>query len=912
MKLKLENLKYQDNAIQSVVKVFDGTEKNTFDNACFEGIRSNVSKLSIEQLQENIKSVTEENGIDVETAKLTNEKDLTIEMETGTGKTLVYIKTIYDLYKHYGFTKFIILVPSVAIRQGVLGTFRSFNSQLESIYGFKPNAFEYDSKKLSKVTNFIEDQHPQVMIMTLASFNSEDKILNQAQREDLFANIPFIDAIGKTNPIILMDEPQEGMDTENSIKQIAKLNPLFKIRYSATHKVVKNLLYRLTPYDSYKQGLVKKIEVLTVTEKNDEATIKIELAETQNGTSTPKAKLKAWHQSNSTNKFDFKLTAWLMVGDNLGEKTNNPSYLNYKIERINKSLKTGKWSVTFSNGVELFEKQTAGNLENIWALQLEWLIHRHFAKTQKLAANRIKCLSLIFIDRVANYMGETPIIKNLFVEKYRAIYPEYNNGKTPTAQHIQDVQGYYFAQKASGEYADNEGGVKEQGKIYELILKGKEELLTISNPVQFIFSHSALGVGWDNPNVFNIATLNTAYSEIRKRQEIGRGLRICVNQAGQRVYDALTIEDDERINQLTVIPNETYETFVTQYQEEIKAIYGSTKAGAGMTHSHKGIPQDEVYFKRNPSDTIDAAFKRFWKLLAKKTDYSVSIDENDLINEAIKELLTIEIEETQLIVTGGTIETLSQNEIQTNFSGTATYSTNANFSPLDLIEELSKNTSLSYVTTLKIIQGISANFKFVKNNPPKFIHEAAHKIKQIELYLMKRDLTYHITGEYHSNLKGEIEVDKLFEDYIFNTNKDSIVATPNKGVFDKMMIDSPTEYKFSEKADIDADVVCFIKLPAWYKIPTPLGNYEPDFGIVMKKKTLDQKDRPAFYFVVETKGTDDIKDMKALRGKEVYLIECAKKHFEALQIDLHYKAPIATFEEFKKQADKTINIVIEQ
>ncbi len=628
MELKLESLKYQDVAIQSVVKVFDGTEKNTFDNACVEGIRSNVTNLTKEELTENIKSVIDENGIAIDTANLTTENDLCIEMETGTGKTLVYVKTIYELYKHHGFTKFIILVPSVAIRQGVLGTFKSFNSQLENIYGFKPNAFEYDSKKLSKVTNFIEDQHPQVMIMTLASFNSEDKILNQAQREDLFANIPFIEAIGRANPIILMDEPQEGMDTENSIKQIAKLNPLFKIRYSATHKVVKNLLYRLTPFDSYKQGLVKKIEVLTVTEKNDEATIKIELAETQNGTSEPKAKLKAWHQSKSSNKFEFKLTGWLKDGDNLGEKTNNPSYLNYRISRINKSLKTGKWSVSFSNGAEIFEKQISGNLENIWALQLEWLIHRHFTKTQKLAEKGIKCLSLIFIDRVANYMGETPIIKNLFIEKYKAIYPEYNQGKILSDQYVQDIQGYYFAQKASGEYADNEGGVKEQGKIYELILKGKEELLTITNPVQFIFSHSALGVGWDNPNVFNIATLNTSYSEIRKRQEIGRGLRICVNQDGQRIYDALDVEDVERINQLTVIPNESYETFVTQYQEEIKSVYGDASAGAGMTHTHKGKPQDEVKFKRNPSDVIDAAFKRFWKSLAKKTDYTIAFNED--------------------------------------------------------------------------------------------------------------------------------------------------------------------------------------------------------------------------------------------------------------------------------------------
>lgn len=902
MELKLENLKYQDDAIQSVVKVFDGTEKNTFDNACFEGIRSNVSKLSVEQLQENIKSIAEENGIELETLKLTEETDLTIEMETGTGKTLVYIKTIYELYKHYGFTKFIILVPSVAIRQGVLGTFRSFNSQLESIYGFKPNAFEYDSKKLSKVTNFIEDQHPQVMIMTLASFNSEDKILNQAQREDLFANIPFIDAIGKTNPIILMDEPQEGMDTENSVKQIAKLNPLFKIRYSATHKVVKNLLYRLTPYDSYKQGLVKKIEVLTVTEKNDEATIKIELAETQNGTSAPKAKLKAWHQSNSTNKFDFKLTAWLKVGDNLGEKTNNPSYLNYKIERINKSLKTGKWSITFSNGVEIFEKQASGNLENIWALQLEWLIHRHFTKTQKLATNGIKCLSLIFIDRVANYMGETPIIKNLFIEKYKAIYPEYNDGKTATDQHIQNIQGYYFAQKASGEYADNEGGVKEQGKIYELILKGKEELLTISNPVQFIFSHSALGVGWDNPNVFNIATLNTAYSEIRKRQEIGRGLRICVNQDGQRIYDALTVEDAERINQLTVIPNETYETFVTQYQEEIKAIYGSTKAGAGMTHTHKGKPQDEVHFKRNPSTTIDEAFKRFWKSLAKKTDYTIAFNEENLIETATERINAITIPDYVIEASSHLINEITDEGKQDTFGGTESIRQKARFTPLDLVEELSENTGLSYNTLFKIVEQLTNHNELIKN-PPRYIHEAAAIIRNIELDEMLRGLDYHLIGESYPF---------SFNDFIRNVASTGFVDTPNKGVFDKMLIDSDVERQFSLGADRDPEIVCFIKLPSWYKIKTPIGEYEPDFGLVMKRKELKSGNESEFYFVIETKGTNNINDKKALTESEVYKIKCAMKHFTTLGVEVHYNAPIKDYQFFRTEADKTINKVIEQ
>ncbi|CAN5385105.1 hypothetical protein BH09BAC6_BH09BAC6_18580 [soil metagenome] len=904
MELKLENLPYQDVAIQSVIKVFEGTLKNTFDNACIDGIRSNSSGLTAQQLNENISSVADDNGITPETARLVPEADLCIEMETGTGKTLVYIKTIYELYQQYGFTKFIILVPSIAIRQGVIGTFKAFGSQLEAIYGIKPNAFEYDSKKLSKVTNFIEDQYPQVMIMTLASFNSDDKILNQAQREDLFANIPFIDAIGKTRPVIIMDEPQEGMDTENSIRQIAKLNPLFKLRYSATHKIVKNLLYRLTPYDSYRQGLVKKIEVLTVTEKNDEATVKIELAEAQNGTGKLKVKLKAWHQSNATGKFEFKLTGWLYQYDNLGEKTNNPSYLNYKIEHISKSLRTGKWSVKFTNGAEILEQQTAGNLENIWALQLEWLIHRHFTKSQKLAEKGIKCLSLIFIDRVANYMGEAPVIKNLFVEKYKAVYPEYNNGTVPADQHIQALQGYYFAQKGTGEYADNEGGVKEQSKIYELILKGKEELLTISNPVQFIFSHSALGVGWDNPNVFNIATLNTTYSEIRKRQEIGRGLRICVNQDGQRVYDDLNTADGERINQLTVVPNETYETFVTQYQEEIKAVYGTAMAGAGLTHTHKGQPQDEVKFKLNPSETIDAAFKRFWQAMAKKTDYVIAFTEAELITKATDRINTITIPDYVIEASSHTINVLTEDSREDTFGGTEKVKQKARYTPLDLVEELSENTGLSYTAILTIVAGLTNKAEMVKN-PPRFVHEAAAIVRDVELEEMLRGLTYHPLNEsYPFN----------FTDYVKNITDDTkVVNTPNRGVFDKILVDSDIERRFSIGAENDTEVVCFLKLPNWYRIPVPNifnneGWYEPDFGIVMKRKELKNGKEHEFYFVIETKATNNINDRKALTESESFKIKCAIKHFAALGIEAHYKAPVNDFAGFKTEADKTINI----
>jgi type III restriction enzyme len=923
MELQLENLNYQDTAIQAVIKVFDGTEKNTFDNACFEGIRSNLCKLSAEQLAANIKTIATENGIETETAKLSTDNDLCIEMETGTGKTLVYIKTIYELYKHYGFTKFIILVPSIAIRQGTLGTFRTFEKQLESIYGFKIHPFEYDSKKLNKVTNFIEEQHPQVMIMTTGAFSSDDRILNRTQREDLFNNLPYIDAIAKVRPIIFMDEPQEGMDSDNMMERLKTLSeeerqerysskenerekiifktldPLFKIRYSATHKTVKNLLYRLTPYDSYKQGLVKKIEVLTVTEKNDEATIKIELTGTQNGTGEPKAKLKAWKLK--AGKFVFEETSWLKVGDNLGEKTNNPSYLNYKIERINKSLKTQRWSITFTNGVELFEKQASGNVENIWALQLEWLIHRHFVKSQKLEPQGIKCLSLVFIDKVSNYMGEEPKIKNLFVEKYKAIYPEYNEGQIPTDQHIHDLQGYYFAQNSKGEFSDNEGGLKEQKKIYELILQKKDELLTIGNPIEFVFSHSALGVGWDNPNVFNIATLNTAYSEIRKRQEIGRGLRICVNQKGQRVYDALNAEDAERINQLTVIPNETYETFVTQYQKEIRDIYGSTSAGAGMTHTHKGKPQDEVSFKRNSDKNIDDAFKRFWKSLAKKTDYTIAFSEENLIKKATEQINLITIADYVAEVSSRNIGTISEEGIADTFGGAETYKLKAKFTPLDVVEELSENTGLSYTTLFSIVNNIT-NLEHIIKNPPQYIHTAAAIIRNIELEEMLRGLDYHLTGE---------SFPFSFNDFVKNISKSDYVETPNRGVFDKMVIDSNVEYTFAKTADNQPEIVCFIKLPNWYKIKTPIGEYEPDFGLVMKRKSLKTANESEYYFVIETKGTNDINDKKALTESEVYKIKCAMKHFTTLGVEVHFKAPVKDYHFFKTEADKTINAITE-
>lgn len=895
MELKLEQLEYQQQAIQSVISVFKGQEKNTFDNACIEGIRSNILSLTTDEVIQNIKDVVIENGIKEETANIQQTNNLCIEMETGTGKTLVYIKTIFELYKHYGFTKFIILVPSVAIKEGVLTTLKAFEKQLTDIYNIKPSYFEYDSTRLSKVMNFVEEQHPQIMVMTLQSFNSDDRILNQSQREDLFSNMAYIEAISRTNPIIIMDEPQEGMDTENSIERIKTINPVFKIRYSATHKILSNLIYRLTPYDSYKQGLVKKIEVLTVSEKNNEASMKTELVKIEVGKGEPKAILKVWHQTASG--FKFKNTKKLDKNADLQEATGNIIYKGYILEQIAKPIR-GKGFIKFKNGAVINEGEQDKDLSTIFGEQLYWLIDSHFRKKEKLKQLGIKCLSLTFIDRVDNYIQPNGIIKKAFIEQYKKAHKDFYGREADNSQ-IEKSQGYYFAQTGKGDFTDNEGSMKNNKELYDLILKSKEELLSLDNPVEFIFSHSALGVGWDNPNVFNIATLNQSYSEIKKRQEIGRGLRICVNQDGRRAYDKTETKEGQEINLLTVIPNETYETFVSQYQAEIAEIYGSSEAGAETRNNHKGKNITEKRLSRNDSHFNNPSFREFWKRLSQKTEYLVSFDEERVIAESINVINEIAISEHQVQVALGRIQSISQDGIQIQDFRTESKAVNVLFAPIDLVEEISENTSLVYPTVFKIVQGLS-NRKEIIKNPPRFLQEAVQKIRYIELDEMLRALDYRITGE-------TFDISQ-FEQFIVK-NTDKIEPTPNKGIYDHIIWDSEHEQKFAREADSDTEVVCFLKLPSFYVIKTPAGEYNPDFGLVLKKKKIRADSESEYYFVIETKGTNSLDDRKALTENEIYKIKCAIKHFDALGIEakVNYLAPVKEYTTFKNKIEELAN-----
>ena len=354
--------------------------------------------------------------------------------------------------------------------------------------------------------------------------------------------------------------------------------------------------------------------------------------------------------------------------------------------------------------------------------------------------------------------------------------------------------------------------------------------------------------------------------------------------------------DSERINQLTVIPNETYETFVTQYQEEIKAVYGTTSAGAGMTNTHKGESQNKVHFKRNASETINAAFKRFWQALARKTDFTTVFIEENLINLSIEKINAIKIPDYIIEASSYAISEITENTRAEIFGGSESVKFKARFSPLDLIEELSENTGLSYTTLFKIIKRINNYDQFVKN-PPRYIHEAAHIIRNIESNEMLRGLTYNVTGE-------TFPFD--FDDFVRDLDKNAYTETPKKGVFDKMLVDSGVERDFARFADnFDPKVVCFLKLPTAYKIKTPIGHYEPDWGLVMKHTNLKNGQENEFYFVIETKGTNDIFS-PSLGAGEAYKIQCAMKHFAALGVEVHYEAPIKDYQIFQKHAEQTI------
>lgn len=661
LKLKFDpDQDYQLKAIQSVVQLFEGLPKYERSLLTREDeIVSNLPPdeiLSESWLEENLLTVQKQNDLSPQLDRLWCDDGLvlegagndwwrspsfTIEMETGTGKTYVYLRTIYELRKTYGFSKFIIVVPSVAIYEGVIKSFQIMQSHFRSLYDNEVvNLVPYDGAQISRVRSFATSSFAEIMVMTDAAFN---KITNNLYKpsEKLPGELLPYQYIQETRPIVILDEPQSIDTTDKAKSAIRTLHPLFTLRYSATHHLKPNLIYRLTPVEAYRQNLVKKIQVIGLTELDNLNQSPLALESVTRNPFAAKVKTLVLEQGQAK-----ETTVTLKQGGNLYSKTHREEHLSgYIVEEIN--VAKGSEFVRFENGLQLSLEEGSGpSRPEIFRAQIEETIKQHMQTQEALHSQGIKVLSLFFIDRVANYTSETGFIRTAFDEAFNRIkrqYPLFENFEAS------EVREGYFAksksrngdEEAIDTSSRNQAEREAEKAAFNLIMKDKEQLLSFNGPrasVSFIFAHSALKEGWDNPNVFQICTLNQTTSEIKKRQEIGRGLRLCVNQDGERVFD-----DD--VNVLTVVANESYETYAATLQQEYLE--------SGEEAPPRPKRPREANTQRNDSLFNSPEFQEFWSKLCQQTAYNVHVDTETVIEECVAMLNGTTFPEPKIILTKG-------------------------------------------------------------------------------------------------------------------------------------------------------------------------------------------------------------------------------------------------------------------
>lgn len=847
MQLKYEHLDYQKQAIDSIVDLFQGEithHQDDFSLSDKDNMRviANELSLSKDDIFNNLKNIQTQNQLSL-SDKLDN-LYFSVEMETGTGKTFVYLNTIFELYQRYGWRKFIIVVPSVAIREGVLQTLNSTKAHFKDEFNSPIYHYgEYSGQKTNALKHFATSTNIEILVMNIQSFEKESNIINQ-QRE----NGVLMELIQATNPIIIIDEPQN-ISSDKRKNAIENLNPLFTVGYSATHKEIINKVYSLNPVQAFEKNLVKQIVVNSVISQ-DKNNAFIELKEITN-----KSGLKAKIIFDISEKQQLKRKAiTVKLGDDLYEKSKqNPDYQGFIITGIDLENQM----IKFSNGIEIARGVNMDCLrDEIMKQQIHYTIKEHLKHEKELNKDGIKVLSLFFIDKVENYRTNAQGELGKFYEWFEELY------ELETKQSASGVHKGYFSQDKKGNAKNSNGTTKDDNDAYELIMKDKERLLSLDEPVRFIFSHSALKEGWDNPNVFQICTLNETTSVIKKRQEIGRGLRLPVNQKGERIYD-------EKVNILTVIPNESYEQFANSLQQEY-----IDDCGIKFEKSHLKNAKNERTVTYRFDAFTDPLFLQIWERIRHKTSYRVQFDSDELIDNASQKIHVmpkidtpkIEIKKARMVQNSETgIETqeiFSQSEhIQTKF-----------VIP-DILKVLQQKTGLTRNTLVQILQQ-SGRIDEVKSNPQRFIETVAEIIHD-ELYdLMKNGIYYQkLDKVYEQSLFKTYKI--YANQYTFNVNK--MDKTIYNGVLD---LDSNTENQFATDCEnYDEQVAFYFKLPKKFKIPTPIGNYNPDWAVVIKKNGEQ------VYFIAETKNTGDksIQDgvvVDKLKWEERFKIACAKRFFE--------------------------------
>lgn len=843
------NQSFQIEAVNSIAGIFEGQERNSASRIVkgggMFGIYPNYLTLSKEDVLTNVKKVQGENKIT--NGGVVEEMDFSVEMETGTGKTYVYLRTIFELNKRYGWKKFIVLVPSVAIREGVMKTLAITKAHFSELYGNVPCRFyEYQSKNITQVRHFADSSNINIMVMTVGAFNKDANVLYGA-RDQMQGEQP-ITYIQKTNPILILDEPQnmEGDATKEKLKQF---NSLFRLRYSATHRNVYNLMYQLMPFDAYRLGLVKKIEVYSVTDDEDGTTKPYLNLITVKPGKTIKAKIEAMVRDKQGNIK--KKAVMLGQGENLALKANNSVYEGYIVQSLSADApdfgSVGK--IGFQNGVDITHQDNpASNWEAIIRKQISQTIELHFQRRAELAKIGVKILSLFFIDRVDNYVQPDGIIKKLFVEEFNRLKEKYNLNNLE----VDNAHKGYFAKRGE-QYLEKERAIAQNSEAYELIMKDKERLLSFGESTEFIFSHSALKEGWDNPNIFNICTLNLTASTMKKRQEIGRGMRLCVNQDGERIFA-------KNINLLSVVANESYAEYVSQLQSEFTedGIYQAVIPGNAKR---------KITIKLKKNFAKDDNFSAIWDKISKRTRFIVNINSERLVNACIQGIRSLAVTKPQIRVDRVGLD-IEQKEVGKMILGTQSAAVAQSRRMVDCLDFIQSQTLLTRQTVADILEK-SGNFTAFLNNPEKFIYEAVKIIKSEILKAYIEQIAYEVIPERYET--------KQFEE--ISGYKD-LVQKVERSIYDAIVYESDVEKKFAVDLDKDERTKLFIKLPGWFKVDTPMGSYNPDWAIVSVKRDLQGNESERLYFVIETKG-----NINNLRSSEQAKIASAKKHFEVIQVN---------------------------
>jgi len=974
MKFKFDShLDFQDDAIGSVVDLFKGQNvaKSLFTVSAGAFVKrldqlsttgtgiGNRLDITEDEILENLKNVQLRNGLP-QTKDLHGMYDFDVEMETGTGKTYVYSKSMLELNQQYGFTKFIIVVPSLAIKEGVYKSLQITEEHFRDAFnGIPYQFFIYNSDKLEQVRDFAINDCVSIMIINIDAFrrsfddpNDDSKKANIIHRpNDRLNGMKPIDLIKETNPIVIIDEPQSVDTTAKASNAIASLNPLCVFRYSATHVKKHNMVYRLDAVDAYEKKLVKGIDVagFSSTDQHNDAYIK--LISVDNKSTPITAKIEVDTASKNNLGIERK-TIKVKKNDDLSEKTKRDVYKDLFVNEI--YCEKGNEYISFTPKDVLIElgRYTVDVDDSIIKRKMiAKTIQEHLDKEVEYNKDGIKVLSLFFIDKVANYRDGGPYSK-MFEEEYARLIksPKYRSilkDEDPIVQ-AQNAHGGYFsgdstsAGAKSGKWKDSSGKTADDDRMYNIIMKDKEKLLSMNEKLRFIFSHSALREGWDNPNVFQICTLNETKSEVKKRQEIGRGLRLCVDSTGVRVHDL-------NKNILTVMANESYEEFAAKLQKEYEEdsgikfdviekhtfanivvknnrgeseYLGQEKSEKVYDHFTKvgyidsrGKVQDKLKKDisekkidlpeevKTSSDTIvsvcmkvsgklniknndnkrkislnkevcPADFNALWDKIKYRTKYNLHFDSQKLIEDCIADMEKgLNIKPPKLVynkakinIDAGGVTAKSQlPEVVQSIEI-------ANEELPDIITYLQNRTDLTRKTIVSILVGYERIDDF-KKNPQMFMEQTA-KIIITNVRKMAMDgISYIKLGD------TECYAQELFSDEeLFGYLEKNMVKT-NRSLYDYTVYDSEVEKNFALELEEDNHVKLFFKLPDWFKISTPIGNYNPDWAVLM-----DLNGDERLYFVFETKG-----NIGNNRFSEEFKIHCGELHFKALNNGVNYQ-----------------------